>query len=96
MGLFSGCGVFAKKYNVTYDSEYFYENAKASYRAGTRVKLTYSIIATDTDYTFTVTCADGTPVSLEPSVFGEIIFVMPEQDVSVETIARNSMSMAND
>ncbi len=86
-----GCGLFVKKYNVSYDNKSDYKNAKDSYRAGIRVRLTYAITATDTDYTFTVTGTDGEPILLEPSEFGEIVFVMPEQDVTVETTSRNSM-----
>lgn len=96
MSILSGCSLFKKEYNVEYDVKDAYEGAKDSYRAGTRVKLIYPMIATDTDYTFTVTGKDGTVISQEPSAFGEIIFIMPEQDVVIETISRNSMAMKVD
>lgn len=91
MLLFGGFGIFAKRYRVTYDHKPSYERAGDSYRAGARVKLIYPYLATDTDYTFTVTGADGTQIKQEPSRAGEIIFRMPHQDVRVETAAVNSM-----
>lgn len=92
MAFLSGCSLFSKTYQVTYDWKAAYEGAKDAYRAGTKVKLTYSYIASDMDYRFTVTGADGTPIPQEMAYGGEIIFIMPEQDVKVETISRNSMT----
>ena len=49
----SGC--FGKKYKVDYCGQKgSFEGAKDSYRAGERVELRFSHIATDTDYYFYV------------------------------------------
>ena len=48
---FFGCS--GEKYRVDYDGHKdFFEGAKDSYRAGEHVRIYYTIIATDTDYSF--------------------------------------------
>ena len=47
--------VFRKKYKVDYCGKQFeYKNARDEYRAGENVTLYYSMIATDTDYFFSL------------------------------------------
>ena len=83
-----GCG--APKYKVDYcGAEFAYQNAKESYRAGTKVKLIFDCIATDTDYFFYL---DGEPVDFtyEDNCF-VITFIMPEHDVVLDFTTKNSM-----
>ena len=90
---FSGCG--AQKYNVDYcGSKGCYSNAKDSYKAGTKVTLYYELIATDTDYSFTL---DGEPVdwSYDEKKGFVIEFIMPEHDVVLECNTINSMTPYN-
>lgn len=86
---FSGCKT--KKYNVDYcGSKYCYSNAKDSYRAGSKVILYFDMIATDTDYTFTL---DGKPIqwSYDDKKGFVIEFIMPEHDVKLECHLKNTM-----
>ena len=86
---FSGCK--ADKYKVDYcGSKGCYSNAKDSYKAGSRVTLYFELIATDTDYSFTL---DGGPVdwSFDNEKGFVIQFIMPEHDVKLECHSRNSM-----
>lgn len=85
---FSGCG---KKYKVDYCGQQSqYRGARDEYRAGAKVTLYYDLIATDTDYSFTL---DGEP--LNPGYDerrGYVIqFTMPDHDVTLQCISRNSM-----
>ena len=86
----SGC--FGKKYKVDYCGQKgSFEGAKDSYRAGERVELRFSHIATDTDYYFYV---DGQRVN--PGYDSDrhcyvISFTMPEQDVTVKYSSKNTM-----
>lgn len=87
--LTTACG--ANKYYVDYcGAKYCYSNAKDSYKAGTKVKLYYEFIATDTDYSFTL---DGEPVkwSYDDQKGFVIEFTMPEHDVKLECHSKNSM-----
>ena len=86
---FSGC--FAKKYGVDYGgSKDAFTNAKDAYRAGEEVTLYYSLIATDTDYTFTVDGETVSPCYSEDK--GYILsFTMPAHDVTIRVHMRNSM-----
>ena len=82
-----------KKYKVDYcGREQDFSNAKRSYRPGERVRLIYGIIATDTDYSFSV---DGKPVS--PGYSDDkgfiIEFTMPDHDVTITVESRNTMEM---
>ena len=89
--MFGLSGCTEKKYNVDYcGSKSDYENAKDAYRAGEKVKLYYSMIATDTDYSFYL---DGEPLNYDyDDKKGFIItFTMPEHDVKLECRSVNSM-----
>ena len=80
-----------KKYKVFYEGSFdWYQNAKEEYAAGEQVELYYNIIATDTDYSFTL---DGGPLNYTyDEEKGFIIrFTMPEHDVTLTRIAKNSM-----
>ena len=88
--IFSGCN--AKKYNVDYcGAKGCYSNAKDSYKAGTKVTLYFELIATDTDYSFTL---DGEPVdwTFDNEKGFVIEFTMPEHNVKLECHTRNSMT----
>lgn len=84
-------GCLGDKYNVDYCGQKFhYTGAKDSYRAGRKVTLYYSLIATDTDYAFYL---DGEPVNpkFDDQKGFIICFIMPEHDVTLECISKNSM-----
>ena len=68
-----------------------YENAKNLYAEGELVVLRYSLIATDTDYSFTL---DGESVdySYKNGAF-EICFNMPNHNVKLECHSVNTMTM---
>ena len=87
---FAGCT--AKKYKVDYcGNEIGFTNAKESYRAGSKVTLYYDLIATDTNYSFTL---DGEEIDFtydEKKGF-VIEFTMPEHDVVLECNLTNSMT----
>ena len=58
--------LFGKKYKVDYCGQKFaYKNAKDEYKAGDNVTLYYSMIATDTDYFFTL---DGAKLFIDYDV----------------------------
>ena len=83
--------LFGKKYKVDYCGQKFaYKNAKDEYRAGDNVTLYYSMIATDTDYFFTL---DGAKLYIDYDVSeGYILsFTMPKHDVVLRCLSRNSM-----
>lgn len=87
--VFTGCS--GKKYNVDYCGQKdCYQNAKDSYKAGTKVKLYFDLVATDTDYFFYL---DGERISYkyDESKGFIITFTMPEHDVKLECDSRNSM-----
>lgn len=83
--------IFNKKYKVDYCGKKFeYRNARDEYRAGENVTLYYSMIATDTDYFFTL---DGAKLYIDYDVSkGYILsFTMPKRDVVLHCFSRNSM-----
>ena len=86
----SGC--FGKKYNIDYcGQKSSFDGAKDSCRAGERVELRFSHIATDTDYYFYV---DGQRVNPDYDSNRRcyvISFTMPERDVTVKYSSKNSM-----
>lgn len=98
MGIFSGCSLFEKKYNVTYDLKDSYRYARDAYPAGTRVRIVYDApIATDTDYSFHVVTESGEEVKQEfTGIFGEIIFTMPKENIKVYADIEMSMAFIND
>ena len=82
----------AKKYKADYcGSKDAYKCAKDKYRAGSRVKLYFDLVATDTDYEFFV---DGERINTDyEHDKGFIIsFIMPAHDVRIEYTAENSMT----
>ncbi len=88
---FSFFGCSSKKYKVDYcGQEICYSNAKESYKAGSKVTLYFDLIATDTDYSFTL---DGEPAdwSYDEKKGFVIEFIMPEHDVILECHSKNSM-----
>ena len=91
IALFSLWGCAAKRYKVDYCGQKgCYSNAKSSYRAGQKVTLYYEIIATDTDYSFTL---DGEDLDFrydEKKGF-KISFTMPDHDVKLCCGSHNSM-----
>ena len=90
----SSCG--AAKYNVDYDgAKSSFDNARDSYRAGKKVTLYYSLIATDTDYSFYI---DGERINpgYDESKGYIIEFTMPEHDITVSVESHNSMEYVPD
>lgn len=83
-----GCG--ANNYNVDYHGqEDLFQGAKASYAEGTKVKLTYDLIATDTNYSFYV---DGERANAEWKDNAYVIeFIMPSHDIEVYCESKNTM-----
>ena len=78
-------------YKVDYRGQMnLFDGAKENYEEGTEVELSYSLIATDTDYTFYV---DGQEVRAEwNDRKGYIIrFTMPAHDIEVYCTEKNSM-----
>jgi len=87
----AGCSK-GNRYKVDLDgSDFCYEGVKESYRAGNDVTLYYTLIATDTDYSFYL---DGEPINFEyDEKKGFVIrFTMPEHDVKLECNAKESMT----
>lgn len=83
--------IIAKKHKVDYCGEkYAYKNAKDEYRAGEKVTLYYWMIATDTDYSFSL---DGAELSRDYDTKKGFIlsFIMPDHDVVLRCFERNSM-----
>lgn len=85
-------GCSGERYSVDYHGqESFFTGAKESYAAGTRVKLKYDLIATDTDYSFYVVGADYS-VDWSTSDGAYVIqFTMPERDIEVYCESVGSM-----
>lgn len=92
MSLLSLLGCSGNKYKIDYcGAKYCYSDAKDSYRAGKEVVLCFELVATDTDYSFEL---DGESLNFTyDDQKGFIIrFTMPEHDVKLECIAKNSMT----
>ena len=72
------------------DSSFCYEGVKSSYRAGEEVTLYFTLIATDTNYSFYL---DGEPINYDyDDRKGFVIrFTMPDHDVKLEYQTVNSM-----
>lgn len=83
--------IFAKKYTVDYCGEkYAYKNAKDEYRAGEKVTLYYWMIATDTDYSFSLDSAQlMTDYDRQKGFI--LSFTMPDHDVKLRCCSHNSM-----
>ncbi|MEE1263333.1 hypothetical protein [Ruminococcus sp.] len=83
--------LFGKKYKVDYCGQKFaYKNAKDEYRAGEKVTVYYSMVATDTDYYFSLEGAELT-IDYETEKGYILSFVMPDRDVVLRCLSRNSM-----
>lgn len=83
--------LFAMKYKIDYCGEkYAYKNVKDEYRAGEKVELYYWMIATDTDYSFSL---DGAELSRDYDTKKGFIlsFTMPDHDVKLCCHSRNTM-----
>lgn len=89
-GLLVMCGCNKKEYNVDYDGlKDCYPGAKDSYAAGTKVKLKYDFIATDTDYSFYI---DGERPEVRHKDDAFIItFIMPDHDIKIVCDSRETM-----
>lgn len=79
-----------EKYKVICD-DFSFTNVKSSYKAGDKVKIYFSLVATDTDYTFYL---DGERI--KPSDYSDykgylIEFIMPGRDVELSVESKNSM-----
>lgn len=84
-------GIFAKKYKVDYCGQKIaYPNAKDKYRAGKKVTLYFDMIATDTNYLFTL---DGAELMKDyDREQGYILrFTMSDHDVKLRCVSRNTM-----
>ena len=86
---FSGCGktAYAVDYRGQKDE---YRDARDTYKAGEKVKLTYHMIGTDTDYSFYLDGERLNPDYKEGKGF-ILKFTMPDHDVQLECRAVNSM-----
>ena len=81
----------AKTYKIDYCGQKFaYKGAKDEYKAGEKVKLYYDLIATDTDYSFTLDDEYFRP-DYSNSTGYVIEFTMPEHDVKLECTSKNTM-----
>lgn len=89
-----GCGkaTYAVDYRGQKDE---YLDAKDSYKAGAHVRLTYYMIATDTDYSFWLDGEKLNPHYKEGKGF-VLEFTMPDHDVQLECRAVNSMVRSDD
>ncbi len=89
MFAFSGCSETWYKVDYCGQKEY-YENAQDSYKAGSKVELYYTMIATEYNYTFYL---DGKSIGYdydEVTGYYVISFVMPDHDVELECDAHYS------
>lgn len=90
MFCFTGCG--AQRYRVDYgDAKAALKGAEDSYRAGAKVRFSYDLIATDTDYSFYLDDERIEPDYSESKGY-VISFIMPEHDVSFRIEQKNSMT----
>ncbi len=90
VGVLTACA--AKTYEVDYCGEQqMYDGAKDSYTPGKEVTLRYTLIASDTSYAFYL---DGEELDVEyDSNKGYFIrFTMPDHDVRLECMTKNTMA----
>ena len=85
----AACG---KEYKVSYDDKEDYIDAKDAYPAGTKVIVYYDWknIGTDTDYSFFLDGERLNCMYVEGKGY-EIVFTMPERDVSITHEQSSSM-----
>jgi uncharacterized protein YfaS (alpha-2-macroglobulin family) len=89
--LFACTGKSEEKYRLNLDG-YGLKTEKKEYRPGEEVRVTFNIIATDTDYKFTLDCDDVKMKQDYTPQEGYILtFGMPEHDVTLKVTSRNSM-----
>ena len=91
----SSSGTALPKYRLRLDG-FGLASGKKEYHAGEEVTVTYSMVATDTDYWFTLDCED-VKLKRDYSVQeGYILkFTMPDHDVCLKVNKRNSMMCLN-
>jgi len=90
VGVLTACA--AKTYEIDYCGEQqMYDGAKDSYAPGKEVTLRYTLIASDTSYAFYL---DGEELDVEyDSNKGYFIrFTMPDHDVCLECVTKNTMA----
>ena len=86
----TACG--AQKYKLELDG-YGFKSKKTEYSEGEKVTVYYDIIATDTDYSFSLDCDDVKLKQDWDDKHGYIFtFTMPAHDVKISVSSRNSMS----
>lgn len=79
------------KYRLDLDgNESLFKNVKESYDAGETVDISYDLIATDTDYIFTMDGESFSP-NYDDSRGYVFKFTMPDHDVKITVSSRNSM-----
>mgnify|MGYP007069915617 CR=1 FL=1 len=80
-----------RRYSVDYCGRRFaYEGAKDSYHAGEQVVLFCPMVATDTDYSFTLD-GEHLPFDYQGDRGFRLEFTMPDHDVKLECFMKNSM-----
>ena len=85
---FSGCG--RQKYKLNYDG-YGFESKRTEYAAGDKVTVYFDLIATDTDYIFSID-DDVKMKQTYDNDHGYIFtFTMPDHDVTIHEEHHNSM-----
>ncbi len=85
VSMFSFYGCSGAMYKVDYcGQKEYYENAQDSYKAGSKVELHYTMVATEYSYNFYL---DGESIGYdydEVTGYYVISFVMPDRDVVLE------------
>jgi len=96
IALLSIWGLFScsnQKFNVDYcGQKELFNGAKDSYRSGKKVILSFDMIATDTDYSFTIDGKAPERIHYDNKKGYVIEFTMPAHDIKVECTSRNSMT----
>lgn len=83
-------GFGSQKYKVEFDA-YGFSSKKTHYAEGATVKVTYDMIATDTDYEFYLDC-DDTKLNIDYENGAYVLtFKMPAHDVKLSVNSRNTM-----
>lgn len=89
MFLLFGCS--AEKYKIDFHgSEFMFEGVKETYTVGEEVVLYYTLIASDTDYSFELD-GEGIKYNYDDKKGFVISFTMPNHDVSLVVKTNNSM-----
>ena len=78
-------------YNLKFDG-FGFESEKRTYAPGEEVSVCFGMIATDTDYYFSLDCDDAELNQGYDSAKGYVFtFTMPAHDVTMSVSARNTM-----